>query len=134
MAWGGAAPGKIAVDRAVDADCGKMGSGARLRLEETMKKVSLVTAFALLLVAIAASAEPGKTPEKMISGSIARLDTASRTITVADAKGVQWTILWNDSTRVLGGELKQGQAVQLGYVESEGKNWATWIRVGEAKQ
>lgn len=99
-----------------------------------MKKVSMLAALVLLLVATAASADPGQKPEKMISGSIARIDMASRTMTVADAKGVQWTILWSDSTRVLGGELKQGQPVQLGYVESESKNWATWIRVGEAKQ
>jgi len=99
-----------------------------------MKKVSMLVAFAFLLVAIAASGEQGQKPEKMISGNIARIDMASRTMTVADAKGAQWTIHWNDSTRVLGGELKQGQPVQLGYVESESKNWATWIRVGEAKQ
>ncbi|HEY3171448.1 MAG TPA: hypothetical protein VGK86_02630 [Thermoanaerobaculia bacterium] len=99
-----------------------------------MKKVSMVAALVALLVATAASAEKAQKPEKMISGSIAGLDMANRTMTVADAKGVQWTILWNDSTRVLGGELKQGQPVQLGYVESESKNWATWIRVGEAKQ
>jgi hypothetical protein len=98
-----------------------------------MKKVSIRVAFALLCVAIVATAEQGQKPEKMISGNIARLDTASHTLTVADAKGVQWTILWNDSTRVLGGELKTGQPVQLGYVESDSKNWATWIRVGEAK-
>ena len=99
-----------------------------------MKKVSILVAFALLFLAVVAAAGPGQKPEKMISGSIARLDTATRTLTVADAKGVQWTILWNDSTRVLGGELKPGQPVQLGYLESDSKNWATWIRVGEAKQ
>jgi hypothetical protein len=100
-----------------------------------MKKVSMLVAFALLCIAIVTSgAGQGQKSEKMISGSIARLDTATRTLTVADAKGVQWTILWNDSTRVLGGELKPGQPVQLGYVESDSKNWATWIRVGEAKQ
>jgi hypothetical protein len=99
-----------------------------------MKKVSMLAAFVLLSLAIVATAGQGQKPEKMISGSIARLDTASRTLTVADAKGVQWSIFWNDSTRVLGGKLKPGQPVQLGYVESDSKNWATWIRVGEAKQ
>ena len=98
-----------------------------------MKKVSMLVAFALSVAIVAASGQAQK-PEKMISGSIARLDTATRTLTVADAKGAQWMILWNDSTRVLGGELKPGQPVQLGYVESDSKNWATWIRVGEAKQ
>jgi hypothetical protein len=54
-------------------------------------------------------------------------------MTVTDAKNVGWTILWNDSTRVKGGELKEGEAVEIGYVEAENKMWASWIKVGTPK-
>jgi hypothetical protein len=47
---------------------------------------------------------------------------------------MNWMILWNDATRILGGEMKEGQPVQLGYTEKQNKNWATWIRVGEANK
>jgi hypothetical protein len=51
---------------------------------------------------------------------------------VSDSKGTSWTIQWNDSTRILGGELKEGAAVKVGYTEGDGKMWATWIRMGES--
>jgi hypothetical protein len=34
----------------------------------------------------------------------------------------------------MGGELKEGASVELGYIESENRNLASWIRVQEAKK
>ena len=99
-----------------------------------MKKVSTLVFLALITIAIALPAYDAKKGEKLVSGTISRLDTANRSMTVTDAKGVAWTIQWSDSTRVLGGELKEGAAVQLGCTESENQHWATWIKVSEAKQ
>lgn len=99
-----------------------------------MKKVSLLAVLAVVAMSIALPAGEKQKGEKLVSGTIARLDTGSREMTVTDGKGASWAIVWTDSTRVLGGELKEGAAVQLGYTESENKHWATWIRVGEAKQ
>ena len=101
-----------------------------------MKKILTLAVLATLAVSLAAIANDSPKAksggEKVVSGSIARLDTANKSLTVTDSKGASWTILWNDSTRILGGELKEGQPVKLGYVEAQDKMWATWIRAGEA--
>ena len=99
-----------------------------------MKKVSMLAVLALIAVAVALPAGETKKGEKLVSGTISRLDTANHTMAVTDAKGASWTIQWSDSTKVLGGELKEGAAVQLGCTESENQHWATWIKVSEAKQ
>jgi hypothetical protein len=99
-----------------------------------MKKVSVLVVLALIAVALALPAGETKKGEKLVSGTISRLDTANRSMTVTDSKGASWTIQWSDSTRVLGGELKEGAAVQLGCTESENQRWAIWIKVSEAKQ
>ncbi len=105
-----------------------------------MKKALALAAIAVFAVSLGAAAHEGQgehkhgSGEKLISGTIARLDMTYRAMTVTDAKNMNWLIMWNDSTRVLGAELKVGAPVQLGYVEAENKNWAAWIRVGEAKR
>lgn len=99
-----------------------------------MKKVLTIIALALLclpLAVIARETDSGA-KEKLVSGTIARIDMAQKAMTVTDAKGMSWTFHWNDSTRMLGGEMKEGSPVQLGYVEAQNKMWAAWIRVGEA--
>jgi hypothetical protein len=96
-----------------------------------MRKLTVLLALALFTVSLAAVAGEGqKAGEKVVTGTISRLDTANRSMTVTDAKNATWTILWNDSTRVMGGELKEGQPVKLAYVEAENKMWASWIKVG----
>ena len=101
-----------------------------------MKKILTLTALAVLTIALSARAldDVKSRGEKKISGTISRVDTSSRALTVADAKGVNWQILWNDATKVMGGELKEGASVELGYIESENRNLASWIRVQEAKK
>lgn len=54
-------------------------------------------------------------------------------MTVTDDKSATWTILWNDSTRVMGDDLKEGATVSIGYVEADGKMWASWIKGGPPK-
>lgn len=101
-----------------------------------MKKVLTLAALSILTVALSARAidDSKGRGEKKISGTIARVDTGSRALTVADTKGVNWQILWNDGTKMLGGELKEGVSVEVGFVESESRNLASWIRVQEAKK
>jgi hypothetical protein len=99
-----------------------------------MKRMSVLAVLAFVTFAIALPAGESKKGEKVVSGTISRLDTANRSMAVADAKGVTWTIQWSDSTRVLGGELKEGASVQLGCTESENQHWANWIKVSEPKQ
>jgi hypothetical protein len=95
-----------------------------------MKKLTVLLALAIFAVSLNAFAGDKKPGEKTVSGTISSLDVANRSMTVTDAKNATWTILWSDSTRVKGGEMKAGEAVQLGYVEADGKMWASWIKVG----
>ncbi len=97
-----------------------------------MKKVSMIVALAFLAGALALAAGDAK-KEKVISGTVSRLDTANRSLTVTDPQGTSWSIQWSDSTRVLGGDLKEGVAVPLGVTKSEKQHWANWIKVAEAK-
>ena len=98
-----------------------------------MKKVSMIVALAFLATALALSAGDANKGEKVNSGTVSRLDTANRSLTVTDPKGTSWSIQWSDSTKVLGGELKEGAAVELGCTKSEKQYWASWIKVAEAK-
>lgn len=99
-----------------------------------LKKALTLTALAILTVSFAATAHDHSkagSGEKTAVGTIAKLDAASKTLTVSDAKGASWTVQWNDSTKILGGEMKEGAPVKVGYTEADGKMSATWIRVGE---
>lgn len=97
-----------------------------------MKKLTVLLALAIFAVSLAAVAGDKKAGEKKVSGTISALDVANRSMTVTDGKSVALTILWNDSTRVMGGELKEGESVALGYVEADNKMWASWIKVGKS--
>ena len=96
-----------------------------------MKRTLAIAATLLLAACLAGAAdEPkGKGNEKSVSGKIVRLDMNEKSVTIEDAKPQTLTIWWNDSTRVMGGEMKEGETVKVGYVESENKMWATWIRI-----
>jgi hypothetical protein len=104
-----------------------------------MKKVITLAILATLILAPVARAgddskaqKPAASTEKVVSGTLARVDMNYRTIAVADSKGVNWQIVWTDATKIMGGELKEGASVQVGYVESQNRSWASWIKVREA--
>lgn len=102
-----------------------------------MKKALALAAVGMLAFALTAAASDSaksKAGEKTANGTISKLDTASKSLTLTDAKGASWTVQWTDSTRILGGELKEGAAASLGYGESDGKMWASWIKVAEGSQ
>jgi hypothetical protein len=101
-----------------------------------MKKALTLAILATLIAAPAARAsddaktqKPAASTEKVVSGTLSRVDMNYRTIAVADSKGVNWQIVWTDATKIMGDELKEGASVQVGYVEAENRNWASWIKV-----
>ncbi|MDQ2979648.1 MAG: DUF5666 domain-containing protein [Acidobacteriota bacterium] len=101
-----------------------------------MKKVfalSLVAVFCLAAVAVAGGDKlAGKT--KPNEGTISKLDTTAKTMTVKDSAGKETAVYWNDATKVEGGELKEGSLVHYKGAEKDGKLWATWVHVGEMKK
>jgi Cu/Ag efflux protein CusF len=92
-----------------------------------MKKVLTLSLFVFLFAGAAAYASGHKPHE----GKITAIDMDQKTITVAGEHGDNWTIYWNDMTKVKNakvGDLKNGDTIHFDYKEQDGKMWATEIR------
>lgn len=99
-----------------------------------MKKALALAVAAVICLSAAALAGGDKMGEKKMGGTITKLDTGSKTMMVKDKDNKEWEINWNDSTKVEGGELKEGEMVHFKATEKDGKMWATWLHVGEMKE
>lgn len=95
-----------------------------------MKKVIGIAVAVMLCVSLVALAGGDKGAGKM-GGTISKLDTAEKMMVVTDKDGKEWSIYWNDATKVEGGELKEGEPVHFKAAEADGKMWATWLHVGK---
>jgi len=97
-----------------------------------MKKVIGLAAAAMLcvsLVALAGGDKGGK-----MGGTISTIDTTEKMMVVKDKDGKEWSIYWNDSTKVEGGELKEGEPVYFKASEKDGKMWASWLHAGKMEE
>jgi len=92
-----------------------------------MKKVfalSLVAALCLAVVAYAGDdkmAGKDKMGGKSMEGTISKLDMAGKMMTVKDSAGKETAVYWNDTTKVEGGDLKEGSMVHYKGAEKDGK-------------
>jgi Cu/Ag efflux protein CusF len=90
-------------------------------------KVSSLAALLLLLSTVALFAD--RRPHE---GKITRIDASQRVMTVQGEKGDEWTLQWNESTKLKNGltvqELKPGDSVHFDYVEKDGQMWLTELR------
>jgi|SRR5437867_12989236 len=92
-----------------------------------MKKVLTVSLFVFLCAAAAAYAHGGKGHE----GKITNIDMDQKAITVEGEHGHNWTIYWNETTKVKDAkveDLKVGDSIHFDAMEKDGKMWATEIR------
>jgi hypothetical protein len=92
--------------------------------------IALVVGVALSAIALADDAKMGG---KKMSGTISKVDNDQKMMVVKDKSGKEWSIYWNDSTKVEGGAPKEGAMVWFTAAEKDGKMWATWVKTGEAK-
>jgi hypothetical protein len=92
--------------------------------------LSLVAVFCLAVAAYAGDTMEGK----KVEGTVSKVDMAAKTLVVKAADGTETTVYWNDSTKLEGGELKEGQTVHIKASEKDGKMWASWVHVGEMKK
>jgi len=101
-----------------------------------MKKVLALVVVAVLCTAVFALAgdEKMKMEGKSMEGTISKVDMAGKMMVVKGADGKENTVYWNDSTKVEGGELKEGSLVHWKGTEKDGKMWASWVHVGEMKK
>ncbi|HEY7573602.1 MAG TPA: hypothetical protein VIB08_00395 [Thermoanaerobaculia bacterium] len=89
----------------------------------------LVLGVALSTVALAGDA---KMSGKKMSGTITKVDNDQKMMTVKDSAGKEWTVYWNDATKVEGGAPKEGAMVSFATTSKDGKMTATWLKTGEA--
>jgi Cu/Ag efflux protein CusF len=103
-----------------------------------MKKVlvwSLVLGLALSGAAIAQDkSQPSQSGQqaqqaKSVRGTIAQVDNSQKFFVIKDDAGQQLTVYWNDSTRISGGDLKEGASVSVQTTEQDGKTLATMIQI-----
>ncbi len=92
--------------------------------------VALVLGLALSAVALAGDAKMGG---KTMSGTITKVDNTEKMMMVKDKSGKEWSIYWNDGTKVEGGAPTEGAMVWFKATSKDGKMWATWVKTGEAK-
>ena len=97
-----------------------------------MKKILALSVVAVLCAVVVLAGDEKMGGKKMPhEGTITKMDSAAKMMTVKDASGTETTVYWNDSTRVAGDEMKEGAKVHWTGSEKDGKMWATWVHVGE---
>jgi hypothetical protein len=86
---------------------------------------ALVLGVALSVVALA---DEHKMSGKAMSGTVTKVDEAGKMMTVKDKAGKEWTIYWNDQTKVEGGAPKEGAMIHFKAGNKDGKMTATWVK------
>lgn len=102
-----------------------------------MKKAWVLSAVAVLCLAVVALADEKKMDHmhgKSMEATVTKVDMGAKMMMVKDAAGKESTIYWNESTKMEGSDLKEGETVHVKASEKDGKMWASWIHVGEMKK
>ncbi|HEY7112943.1 MAG TPA: hypothetical protein VIA45_08420 [Thermoanaerobaculia bacterium] len=97
-----------------------------------MKAYAHLAAATLFLAAAAVSAEPqtsAKNHAKTLTGTVAAVDPAGKSLTVRDAKGKETTVVLTGATRVTGGKLEKGEKVTVRWMTREKQNVATVVMI-----
>lgn len=64
-----------------------------------------------------------------VSGRVEKVDAAKKTFSVREAGGKEIALSWTGATKIVGGELKAGDAVTLRYLDKDKRHIAAYIRV-----
>ena len=102
-----------------------------------MKKVfalSLVAVLCIAVVAVAGDDKMAAKDGKSMEGTISKVDMAGKMMMVKDSAGKESAVYWNDTTKVEGGEVKEGSMVHYKGSMKDGKMWASWVHIGEMKK
>jgi hypothetical protein len=94
------------------------------------KTVSVVAA--LFLAAASFGANPpskSKVHGLSVTGTVASVEEAAKKMVVKTAAGKLVPLVWTGATKTIGGFVKAGAKVTVRYLEKDGKNIATSIRI-----
>jgi hypothetical protein len=98
-----------------------------------MKKAFLSVAFLILAASIAvAGTQKSVSHAKAAHGTVSSLDTAGKTF-VLKSGTKETKVSWSDATAITGGELKEGEQVEIRTVEKNGAHVATAIQIEPMK-
>ncbi len=94
-------------------------------------KATLGLILALSMAGEAAAADPpsSKSHAGTLSGTVASIDTAHKSLVVRDGQGRQVHVVWTGATRVTGPALKPGETVTVRWMPRDGKKVATVVKV-----
>jgi hypothetical protein len=98
------------------------------------KTLSVVAA--LLLAAAAFAANPpakSKVHGLSVTGTVASVEESAKKMVVRTSAGKQVPLIWTGATKTVGGSVKAGARVTVRYLEKDGKNIATSIRIESDK-
>ena len=101
-----------------------------------MRKTAFFAAGLLVALAAAAFADsPSKSKAHglSLSGTVVSVDGTAMKMTVKTSAGKQVPLVWTAATKTAGGMVKTGVKVTVRYLEKEGKNIATSIRIETAQ-
>jgi hypothetical protein len=89
-------------------------------------KTKISALAAVLLFASSLSLLADRRPHE---GKITKIDADLKMMVVQGEKGDEWTLYWNESTKLKSGltvpELRQGDSVHFDFVDKDGKMWLT---------
>ena len=99
-----------------------------------MKKTIRLSLIAFAIAIGIASVSTAKGNHAMtMSGTVSALAQSAKTFALKTTDGKTTAISWTAATKVRGGELKDGERVDVSVFPKDGKNIATSIRVSPAK-
>ena len=94
-----------------------------------MRHAFLAAGLLLAAAAFADTPSKAKVHGLTLTGTVVSFDAAARKMTVKSAAGRQVPLVWTGATRTAGGTVKTGVKVTVRYLQKEGKNIATSIRI-----
>lgn len=94
-----------------------------------MRKALLAAGLLLAAAAFADTPSKSKAHGLSITGTVVSVDGAARKMTVKTPAGKHVLLVWTGATKTAGGAVKAGVKVTVRYLEKEGKNIATSIRI-----
>jgi hypothetical protein len=94
-----------------------------------LRKTLLAAGLLLAAVAFADTPSKSKAHGLSVTGTVVSFDGTAKKMTVKTPAGKQVPLVWTSATKTAGGAVKAGAKVTVRYLEKEGKNIATSIRI-----
>ena len=94
-----------------------------------MRKTLLAAGLLLAAIAFADTPSKSKAHGLSVTGTVVSFDGTAKKMTVKTPAGKQVPLVWTSATKTAGGAVKAGAKVTVRYLEKEGKNIATSIRI-----